>query len=290
MDSDSESITPSSPMDFVGTVLITGALLYLVLLLTSRTVRFRTKYYLYNLCYPAIGLVSIPFMLLKPGDVDNVRWPALFTRLTVKHLFGIKVSATGLEHLKSDKPYIAVCNHQSTIDHIAMMEFWPNRCSIMMKNSVKYLGPMGIAAMLSGIIFVCRTNREKAKEALENTVKVIKEKNAKVWVFPEGTRKLSKKNRPAEEKKPEYFLPFKKGAFNLAVQAQVPIVPVVFSCQESFFSFRHKRFTSGAYKMTVLKPVPTVGMTLDDVPDFTEKIRDMMIKTFIETSALSRDN
>ncbi|XP_038045970.1 1-acyl-sn-glycerol-3-phosphate acyltransferase alpha-like [Patiria miniata] len=289
MESDSESITPSSPMDFVGTVLITGLVLYLVLLLTSRTVRFQTKYYLYNCCYPAIGCVAIPFMLLKPGDVDNIRWPALFTRLTVKHLFGIKVSATGLEHLKSDKPYIVVCNHQSTIDHIAMMEYWPDRCSIMMKNSVKYLGPVGLAAMLSGVIFVSRTNREKAKVALENTVKIIKEQNAKVWVFPEGTRKLSKKNLPQEEKKVEYFLPFKKGAFNLAIQAQVPIVPIVFSCQESFFSFRHKRFTSGAYKMTVLKPISTVGMTLDDVPEFTEKVRDMMISTFIGTSALKTD-
>ena len=42
----------------------------------------------------------------------------------------------------------------------------------------------------------------------------------KIWVFPEGTRKLSEKNLPSTEKR-EYFLPFKKGAFNLAIQAQV---------------------------------------------------------------------
>ncbi|XP_033643334.1 1-acyl-sn-glycerol-3-phosphate acyltransferase alpha-like [Asterias rubens] len=286
MESDIEEITPSSPRDFVNTILIAGTLLYLILLLTSRTLRFWTKYYLYNLCYPAIGFISIPFILLKPGDADNVKWPAFFTRLTVKHLFGIKVSAEGLEHLVSDTPYIIVCNHQSTIDHIAMMEFWPKRCTIMMKNSVKYAGPMGIAAILCGVIFVNRTNRDKAKEVLEKTVKTIKDQNAKVWVFPEGTRKLCK-TEPVSEKH-GYLLPFKKGAFNLAVHAQVPVVPVVFSSQESFFSVRHNRFTSGEYTMNVLKPIPTTDMTLDDVPEFTEKVRNTMIDTFIEMSDLKQ--
>ena len=59
-----------------------------------------------------------------------------------------------------------------------MMEIWPERCTIMMKKSLKYAGAFGLAAILSGCVFVDRNNRDKAKakEALQETIRTIKRK------------------------------------------------------------------------------------------------------------------
>ncbi|XP_072014476.1 1-acyl-sn-glycerol-3-phosphate acyltransferase alpha-like [Amphiura filiformis] len=240
----------------------------------SKAVRFYIKYFAYNGMYLVLGVVCIPFMLMSPGDPDNMRWASRFTSMSVKYIFGVRVSTTGLEHLNSNEPYIAVCNHQSTIDHIGMMEIWPQRCTLMVKQSLKYAGPFGIAAILCGCIFVDRSNKARAKEAMAETIQTIKRKHAKIWMFPEGTRSLSHDTK-------EPMLPFKKGAFHLAVEAQVPIVPLVFSSQEKFFSFREHRFTSGNYAIKVLPPVSTEGLTSDDVPKLTAQIRENMMDTYV---------
>lgn len=243
----------------------------------SKVVRFYIKYYLYNSMYLVLGVVCIPFMLMSPGDPDNVSWASLFTSMSVKYLFGIRVSAKGLEHLESEQPYIIVGNHQSTIDHISMMEIWPKRCTIMMKKSLKYAGPFGLAAILSGCIFVDRSSRVTARQALDDTIKTIKKKKAKIWMFPEGTRSLFQYTK-------EPMLPFKKGAFNLAIEAQVPIVPVIFSSQDPFFSFREYRFNRGNIKIKVLPPISTIGLKSNDVLRLTDEVRKSMLDTFYEIS------
>jgi lysophosphatidate acyltransferase len=58
-----------------------------------------------------------------------------------------------------------------------------------------------------------------------------------IWIFPEGTRNATNK-----------LLPFKKGAFHLAIQAQIPIVPLVVSSYNSFYNKKNKLFTSGKSK------------------------------------------
>nr|XP_006822437.1 PREDICTED: 1-acyl-sn-glycerol-3-phosphate acyltransferase alpha-like [Saccoglossus kowalevskii] len=157
------------------------------------------------------------------------------------------------------------------------MEILPARCTILMKKMLKYAGTFGLASILCGVVFVDRGNKSQTKEALEQTVKIIKKRNAKIWIFPEGTRKYN-----TECSDP--MLPFKKGAFNLAVQAQVPIVPVVFSSQSKFFSYEQKRFTQGEFTVTVMPHVNTIGLTLEDVPTLADKTRQSMIDVYEDTS------
>ncbi|GCB83188.1 hypothetical protein scyTo_0023912, partial [Scyliorhinus torazame] len=70
----------------------------------------------------------------------------------------------------------------------------------------------------------------------------------RLWVFPEGTR-----NHDGN------MLPFKRGAFHLAVQAQVPIIPVVFSSYNDFYNRAEKRFTSGMYLNRCFVILPEEG-------------------------------
>lgn len=80
------------------------------------------------------------------------------------------------------------------------------------------------------------------------------------------------------------LLPFKKGAFHLAVQAQVPIVPVVCENYNRLFDGK-SRFEGGTIRIKVLEPIPTTGLTKDDVNALTERVRDVMLKTLKELDA-----
>ncbi|KAJ7426678.1 1-acyl-sn-glycerol-3-phosphate acyltransferase alpha-like protein [Willisornis vidua] len=80
------------------------------------------------------------------------------------------------------------------------------------------------------------------------------------------------------------MLPFKRGAFHLAVQAQVPIFPIVISPYRDFFSSKEKRFTSGTCTIRVLPKVETQGLSPQDVPRLTESVRQAMADALAEMS------
>ncbi|CAJ0582884.1 unnamed protein product, partial [Mesorhabditis spiculigera] len=167
-------------------------------------------------------------------------------------------------------PAIIVCNHQSAIDVYAMCAAFPKRGTVMMKKSLQWIPFFNITSWLCRSIYIDRFNREKAIEQVDECAKTILERNLKVWVFPEGTRYRE-----------HGMLPFKKGAFNIAVKAQVPIVPVVVSCYKPFYSKKDRYFHSdGEVIIQVLPPVETKGIPLDEVPELGERIRKQMLEVY----------
>ena len=108
--------------------------------------------------------------------------------------------------------------------------------------------------------------------------------NVGVLIFPEGTR-----SRSSGE-----LLPFKKGGFHLAIDAQVPIVPIVIANQKHIYDSRAKKFNPGTIRikgkrlkncceqacnlcsLVALAPIPTKGMTKDDVNKLLENVQSLM--------------
>lgn len=89
-----------------------------------------------------------------------------------------------------------------------------------------------------------------------------------VYIFPEGTR--SYYDYPD-------LLPFKKGAFHLAVQAQVPIVPIVVANYSNVLNVKKKVFRPGIIPVKVLKPISTKGKTKEDVDSLLNETREKML-------------
>ena len=87
-------------------------------------------------------------------------------------------------------------------------------------------------------------------------------------IFPEGTR-----SKTAE------LLPFKDGAFRLAIEAGVPILPLAVSGTRTALPKHGWRFGRSAAEVRVLAPVETEGMTLDDVPALKARVREMIVGT-----------
>lgn len=122
---------------------------------------------------------------------------------------------------------------------------------------------------LSKTVFIERKSRSQALEAFSKAAEQMHTHKQSVYIFPEGTRSYYEHAD---------LLPFKKGAFHLAIQAQVPIVPIVVANYSNVLNMKRKIFREGTIQVKVLKPVATAGKTKDDVDGLLEEVRDMMLK------------
>ena len=85
------------------------------------------------------------------------------------------------------------------------------------------------------------------------------------------------------------MLPFKKGAFHLAVQAQVPIVPVVVANYSNVLSMQKKVFMPGRVPVRVLEPVQTKGKVKEDVDALVEEVRERMLLALRDLAGRARE-
>uniref|UniRef100_A0A8C8R7X2 1-acyl-sn-glycerol-3-phosphate acyltransferase n=1 Tax=Pelusios castaneus TaxID=367368 RepID=A0A8C8R7X2_9SAUR len=192
---------------------------------------------------------------------------------TFKYIYGLRFEVTGLEKFQIEGPCVIVSNHQSILDMMGLMEILPDGCVQIAKKELLYLGPVGLIMYLGGVIFINRKSTSNAKTVMSGVAQTMLEENVKVWVYPEGTR-----NGNGD------LLPFKKGAFHLAIQAQVPVIPVVYSSFSSFYSPAKKLFISGKIQVEVLEPIETKGLKTEDVTELTEKCFCIMRETFFRLS------
>lgn len=125
------------------------------------------------------------------------------------------VEMTGTEHLDVDSPQILVSNHESWFDVFTLAAYLPGRYRFVAKKELSSVPIFGRAFEACGHVSVDRGDRGAAVESLDLAARQISSDSSSIVMFPEGTR-----TRTGELQR------FKKGAFVLAIQAGVPIVPV----------------------------------------------------------------
>lgn len=157
-----------------------------------------------------------------------------------------------------------------------MFEIWHvmNKCTVVAKRELFYAWPFGLAAWLAGLTFIDRVRGEKARSTLNAVNSRVKKEKIKLWVFPEGTRRNTGELHP-----------FKKGAFHMAIEEQIPILPVVFSSYCSFLNDKMKILNAGNVIITAMPPISTTNLIKDDLPELMDKIHRQMTLTLKQTSA-----
>ncbi|HEX6937979.1 MAG TPA: lysophospholipid acyltransferase family protein [Longimicrobiales bacterium] len=128
---------------------------------------------------------------------------------------GTPVSVEGIENIRRDRPQIFAANHVSWFDVWALAAEIPKRYRFVAKKELGRIPLFGPAWKAAGHISIDRSNRASAIQSLNEAGRLLKRDNSSVVIFPEGTR-----SRTGE------LLPFKKGAFMLALHTGVEIVPV----------------------------------------------------------------
>ena len=165
----------------------------------------------------------------------------------------VKVEMQGLENLYVDRPQIIVSNHQSWFDVFVLAAHLPVRYRFVAKQELAKIPVFGSAWRSCGHVSVDRGNKEAAVEALDQAWREVREESLTMILFAEGTR--SRDGR---------LQPFKKGAFVLAVQGQVPIVPIAVVGTREIMAKGATRVRSGTVTVRIGTPIPTEGSTIRD--------------------------
>ncbi|XP_009887161.1 PREDICTED: 1-acyl-sn-glycerol-3-phosphate acyltransferase alpha [Charadrius vociferus] len=248
---------------------------FLVLYQVNPAFRYFCKMTFYKLWLFTVSILVIMLCIPRGRNVENMKYLCM-SLWPLKYIFGMKIVVKGKENLRTKKPFVLVMNHQTSLDIMVMMEMLPSRCVPIAKKEILYMGTFGLACWLSGLIFIDRKKREESITTLTEVAHSLHKENFRVLIFPEGTR-----NHGGS------MLPFKRGAFQLAVKAQVPIIPVVISSYQDFYNQKEKRFTPGKSIIQILPEVETFGLGPDDVPKLTEQVRDSMLTAYQGISGMT---
>ncbi|KAL8677382.1 MAG: hypothetical protein Q9186_006180 [Xanthomendoza sp. 1 TL-2023] len=180
---------------------------------------------------------------------------------------------SGETHLTTSRPCVIIANHQSELDVLLLARIFPPYCSVTAKASLARVPFLGWFMALSGTVFIDRGNSRSARQAFSGAAEEMLQHRQSVFIFPEGTRSYARG--------PELGA-FKKGAFHLAVQAQVDVVPVVCANYWGLLGAKEWRFRAGEIPVRVLEPVSTKGMGVEDVEGLCERVRGSMLEVLRE--------
>ncbi|MEL7250033.1 MAG: HAD-IB family hydrolase [Bacteroidota bacterium] len=179
---------------------------------------------------------------------------------------GIELVVKGQEHLWSQRPAVFIFNHQSSADLFIVSKLIRKNATGIAKKELKNMPIIGQMMQAAGVIFIDRKNREKAIEAMKPAVDAL-QNGTSVIIFPEGTRSK------------DYTLgSFKKGAFHLAMQAKVPVVPVVIRNAHDAMPQGSSLFRSVAIEVVAFPPISTKRWKKETLNRQIDKIRGLFLK------------
>jgi putative phosphoserine phosphatase/1-acylglycerol-3-phosphate O-acyltransferase len=177
----------------------------------------------------------------------------------------LKLLVDGEEHLWSDRPAVFVFNHQSAVDVLITARILREDVIAIAKKEIKHQLPMGIAFTYTGTVFIDREHVGDPQLALKPAVDALRSGRS-VVIAPEGTRSRD-----------GTLGPFKLGAFHMARQAGVPIVPIVIHNAQDALPYKGIVVHPAEVKVTVLPPQPTDAWGIADIEPQAERIRDMYL-------------
>ena len=209
-------------------------------------------------------LVFIVFCLTAPFDRGRYAAGRLFrligvTSVKLNPLWHFRTTGEFIDDPR--RPYVAVSNHESYAD-IFLISHLPWEMKWLSKETMFNIPCMGWMMRMAGDIRIRRGERTSTIQAMNDARDRLK-KRVTVMIFPEGTR-----SRDGE------LLPFKDGAFRLALEAGVPILPIVVAGTRSCMAKGTFRFQRARALVKVLPPIETTGLTLDDIAVLRDRTRN----------------
>ena len=216
-----------------------------------------------------LGILAPPILIiawiLKKHDL--VYPVALFGARSWIRLSGVTVVVRGLELLDPDQSYVFVSNHRSYLDTATLFGFTGRRIGLLAKKELLKVPVLGVGMGFVNVMAIDRSNRESAIRTTEAAAKRV-QSGVSFAVFVEGTRA-----------KPGELLPFKKGAFYMARQAGVPVVPVAIRNSDVLMGKGTGEAQSGILEMIFLPPMPTEGLATDeDINHLIEASRESIAR------------
>ncbi|MGB7878421.1 MAG: lysophospholipid acyltransferase family protein [Ilumatobacteraceae bacterium] len=212
-------------------------------------------------------MVAVVRLVTMPFDKGAYAAGYLFRKLTVVHerltpLWKFRTSGTLPDDMR--RPYVVVSNHESFVD-ILLISHLPTEMKWMSKIEILRIPLVGWMMRLARDIPLERGDAESIAKAMEASRERLST-NVSVMIFPEGTRSKTGELRP-----------FKTGAFRLAIEAQVPILPLAVYGTRDALRKHDWRLGNAEAEVRVLEPISTEGLTMDDVQSLSDQVRDVIV-------------
>lgn len=215
-------------------------------------------------------LIFAPPALVAAYLTGRRHWVYPWARFGARNwlrLSGVRVRIKGCEHLNPRETYLFVSNHRSFLDTASMFLHAGDgrRIGLLAKKELLKVPILGYGMGYVNIMAIDRSNRTRAIETVRAATERLKS-GISFAVFAEGTRA-----------QPGKLLPFKKGAFYMARDAGVPVVPVAIKNSDRLMGKGTGVARPGAIELVFLPPVSTQGLTTDeDITRLSQTVHDMI--------------
>ena len=229
----------------------------------KKTALWLYQLYAWLIFFPLVILLTFLFSTLTVifATLVSPHWAsrvfAVNWARTLAWLTPVRVTVEGGENAQREKSYIVVSNHQSQYDILLLYGWLQLDMKWVMKKELRKIPGIGIGCEKAGHIFVDRSKPKQAaraiKEALERMGKGIG-----ILFFPEGTRSLDGR-----------LLPFKRGAFRLSVDQDLPILPVTLVGTRNVLPAKSILLFPGAIRMVIHPAIDPAGKSADELMEAT---------------------
>ena len=207
--------------------------------------------------------VTYPFQGQTPAY--NYLYSKILSLPLVRFL-GWKIVCEGKEYLNLAQPCVYVANHQSNFDIVSYGPLFPAQTVCIGKKELKWVPLFGQFFAASGNIMIDRSNRTQAVAGLQQAQEAMLEKGRSIWIFPEGTRNRGKSD----------LLPFKRGAFYMAIASKRPIVAIVHQPLKTYLDAPRRKFKRTQIRIKVLPPFETAHLSLNDAHQLLATVQNAM--------------
>ncbi|MFD4433034.1 HAD-IB family hydrolase [Nocardia sp. NPDC058497] len=182
----------------------------------------------------------------------------------------VRLRVVGAEHARTPRPAVFLFNHQSQFDVIIVPKVLGGAVTGIGKKELANHPLFGPLMRFVGVTFIDRADTERAKAALAPVVSTLRD-GLSIGVAPEGTRSYTPRVGP-----------FKKGAFHIAIQAGVPVIPVVIR-NAGEIAWRDSPIARpGVVDVAVLPPIDVSGWDPADMDDEVEQVRQLFENTLLD--------
>jgi len=213
-------------------------------------------------------VAGLPILALTGSRRESQNFSFSLFADTASALIGMDLNVSGEKHLWSHRPAVFIFNHQSKADVIIIAKLLRRDIAGVGKQEIKKETPiLGKVLELGGVVFIDRANAKSAIDSMTPLVEAMKKDGKSVVLAPEGTRTVSPR-----------LAPFKKGAFHLAMQAGVPLIPVVIRNAGDVAPKGDFVFRSATVDVQVLPPVDTSDWRVADLEEHVREVRNMFAR------------
>jgi len=187
---------------------------------------------------------------------------------------GVRVQAKGLEHLRADRAYVFVSNHQSFFDIWTMMATLPASVRFVAKQELARVPIFASACRSAGHVFIDRRDAAGASQAIRVAARRMEAEGLSLVFFPEGTRSPDGELRR-----------FKKGSFALAIETQLELVPVAVEGGGRVQPRGSWLPNAGTVQVRCASPISMRGMTGEQRDVLTQDTRETVAAMLEELRA-----